>query len=32
MKCFKTQQAVADEADLSVNNPDIQEVDDLHTV
>ena len=29
MKYFNTQQAAADEADLSVNNPDIQEVDDL---
>ena len=29
MKYFNTQQATAGEADLSVNNPDIQEVDDL---
>ena len=29
MKYFNTQQAAADEADLSINNPDIQEVDDL---
>ena len=29
MKYFNTQQAAAGEADLSVNNPDIQEVDDL---
>ena len=27
MKYFNTQQAAADEEDLSVNNPDIQEVD-----
>ena len=29
MKYFNIQQAAADEADLSVNNPGIQEVDDL---
>ena len=29
MKYFNTQQAAADEADLFVNNADIQEVDDL---
>ena len=31
MKYFNTQQAAAEKAGLSVNNPDIQEVDDLHT-
>ena len=29
MKYFNAQQAAADETDLSVNNPDIQEIDDL---
>ena len=29
MKYFNTQQATADEADLSINNPDIREIDDL---
>ena len=29
MKYFNIEQAAADEADLSVNNPGIQEVDDL---
>ena len=29
MKYFKAQQAAADKTDLSVNNPDIQEIDDL---
>ena len=27
---FNTEQAAADDTDLLVNNPDIQEVDDLH--
>ena len=29
MKYFNAQQAAADKTDLSVNNPDIQEIDDL---
>ena len=29
MKYFNAQQAAADGTDLSVNNPDIQEIDDL---
>ena len=32
MKHFNTQQAAADEADLTVNKPDIQEVDDRQRV